>query len=856
MQEKLQLLKQLQQKWQDYWKIDFLIEHGFKRQKCKKCGRYFWSVVEQDYCNDAGCVGYTFLDKSYANAKLDYVETWQAIKNFFVKNGHVALLSYPVVCRWFPGLSFTLASIVAFQRKTNDATVFEFPANPLIIPQFCLRFNDIDKVGLTGRHATSFVMIGQHSLYDGKQGYWKENAVELDYRMLTEVFKIKPEHITFKEDAWLGAGAFGYSLEYFVGGLELGNCVFTEFLGTPEQFTVMKQKVIDMGAGLGRFTWLMQRTLTQYDVVYANTLKLLKKLVNYDEHSQIYTSFLKKLSSIELDTVNFSDALKKIGISTSEYKQHILPLQAIYSIADHLRSLILAIDDYALPNNTGGGYNLRVLFRRIFNFMHALNIEIDLHKLVELELKLIAKFKQINEGTLDRFIELFEIEQKKFNETRNKLANLIVKVIEKKKAENSAVITGNELLELYQSKGIQPELLREYALKNNIQLNTTEFYELLETIKKKKIQAKQEWQEWLEHINKHIKLEPTQILFYEKPMIKQFKASIVAINHKLNAVVLDKTAFYAESGGQIADTGIISNGKTTAKVIDVKKYNNVIVHFVNSTEGLTQHDEVNCSIDADRRLSIMKHHTSVHIINYACRQVLGNHVWQTGSAVSDEKASLDITHYKQISDDQRQQIEAIANKVINDAIDVTTEILPRPTAEKQYGFRIYQGGAIPVEELRIVKIDNLDIEACGGTHLSNTSEAGMIKIVSIDKIADNTYRLVFVAGEKAKQVSNAIASLLEQASALLGVTKQQLPNAIDLLFKKWKKLRKLRKAKKQPSEQDTELLKKQFNSVEAIDATDDILLKQACSVIRTQPEHLIKTINRFLNELEEMQQID
>ena len=231
-----------------YYKVELFAEEGFKRQKCNVCGKYFWSLSDAKRCPDPPCTTYGFIGNSPVKGwERDYVETWKVIEKFFVKNGHESVPSYPTVCRWFPGLYFTIASIVAFQRVAGATPVFEFPANPLVIPQVSLRFSDIPNVGVSGRHYTSFIMIGQHSLYDPakKQGYWKDRCIELDWQLLTKVFRIPPEEISFVEDVWLGPAAFGYSLEYYVRGLELGNAVFTEFLGTPENYRQMDRKIIE-----------------------------------------------------------------------------------------------------------------------------------------------------------------------------------------------------------------------------------------------------------------------------------------------------------------------------------------------------------------------------------------------------------------------------------------------------------------------------------------------------------------------------------------------------------------------------------------------------------------------------------
>ena len=378
---KEELRKKFSQEPEKYYKVRLFDELGFVRRHCKNCGKFFWTLTDRQVCPDTTCQEYEFIGNSPTKVKLDYVETWNAIEKFFVKNGHASVRSYPVVNRWFPGLYFTIASISAFQRSVMGETVFEFPYNPLIIPQVCLRFNDIPNVGVTGRHSTSFVMIGQHSLYDGKNGYWKDRCIDLDFKLLTEIFKIDPREISFVEDVWVGPNAFGYSLEYFVRGLELGNAVFTEFLGTPDKYTIMKDKIIDMGAGLERFAWLINATPTSYDSIFGPVIDKLKTKIQYDK--ELFFKYSKVAGNIDLENVrNFIDVKKKISqqlnVNFKELLEKTQQIEAAYAICDHSKTLLYAINDGLLPSNVGGGYNLRVILRRALSFIEEFDLDIDL----------------------------------------------------------------------------------------------------------------------------------------------------------------------------------------------------------------------------------------------------------------------------------------------------------------------------------------------------------------------------------------------------------------------------------------------------------------------------------------------
>src|SRR6185312_4888202 len=224
-------------------------------------------------------------------------------EEYFHSNGHSIIRRYPVVCRWRNDLYFTIASIIDFQRVSEGKVIFELPANPLVVPQMCLRFNDIENVGLSGRHYTGFCMIGQTCNADAPGGYWKDKCIDLDYGMLTQGLGIKPEEITFVEDVWMGAGAFGYSLEYFVRGLELGNAVFTEFEGNENNYHAMPNKIIDMGAGLERFSWITMGTPTSYDCCFGPVLEKLRDITGIDNNSQILSQYFATISS-KLNSTN------------------------------------------------------------------------------------------------------------------------------------------------------------------------------------------------------------------------------------------------------------------------------------------------------------------------------------------------------------------------------------------------------------------------------------------------------------------------------------------------------------------------------------------------------------------------
>ena len=727
--DKNQILKEFSSDPDKYYNVKLFQEQGFVRKSCSKCGRFFWTLdAGRTLCPDDGTDTYSFIGEPPTSKRFDYTQSWKQVEEFFVKNNHTSVSRYPVVCRWRDDLYFTIASIVDFQRIMGSKVVFEFPANPLIVPQTCLRFKDLENVGVTGRHFSSFCMIGQHSVPDNK-GYWKDECVDLDYRLLTDQFGIKKEEVVFVEDVWAGGGSFGPSLEYFVRGLELGNAVFTEFQGELGQHTTLDQRVIDMGAGLERFAWITMGTPTAYDCCFGPINEKLFNKIGIDSDSEILRKYFTEIAK-EID--HYDDlnevrrlAIKNAGISDSQLTKMITPMEGMYLIADHLRTLIFAITDGALPSNVGGGYNLRMMLRRINATVSKLNLKLDIDDLIDTHIDYLKDtYPELNEKRED-VKEILKIESARYEESKGQMKKKAEKIREK------GTPTVDELITFYESDGITPEYLKEVDAIAEV---PSSFYSKLSDLhqseKKKAITELP-----LE------KLPETETLFYkDDPM--EFEAKVLKVFD--DQVVLDKTSFYARGGGQEPDHGSIAG----FEVVDVDKHADIIVHKLKGgipNEG----DIVQCKVDATRRSNITKNHTSTHIINTSARSVLGSWVWQHSAFKDDDHARLDITHHSSLNDQQVKQIEDAANKMIKDNYPVKIEYFDRGTAEQQYGFRIYQGGVVPVKSVRIVSIEDKDIEACGGTHVKKTGDIELIKITKTKRIQDGVVRLEFVSGPNA-----------------------------------------------------------------------------------------------------------
>ncbi len=728
--DKREILKEFSSDSDRYYKVGLFEEQGFSRKSCSKCGRFFWTLDSgRNLCPDDADDTYSFIGDPPTTKRFDYTQAWKEVESFFVKNGHSPVSRYPVVCRWRDDLYFTIASIVDFQRVMGSKVVFEFPANPLIVPQTCLRFKDLENVGVTGRHFSSFCMIGQHSI-PNSQGYWKDKCVDLDFRLLTEQFGIKKEEIVFVEDVWAGGGSFGSSLEYFVRGLELGNAVFTEFQGELGRHTTLDQKIIDMGAGLERFAWITMGTPTAYDCCFGPINQKLFEKIGIDSESEILRKYFTEIAKAFENFDDLNDvrrhAIKQSGLTEEQINKTITPLEGMYLIADHLRTLIFAISDGALPSNVGGGYNLRMMLRRINGTINRLNLKLDIDDLIDTHIDYLKETYPELDSKREDVKKILKIESGRYEESKTRMKKIADSIKQKERTP-----TVDELITLYESDGVTPDFLKEVDAISEI---PSSFYSKLSDLhqseKKKGIEKLP-----LEG------LPETDTLFYkDDPM--EFEAKVLKVFG--DYVVLDRTSFYARGGGQEPDHGTIAG----FEVIDVDKHADIIVHKLQGGAP-KKGEDVTCKIDKTRRTNITKNHTSTHILNASSRGVLGSWVWQHSAFKEDDHARLDITHHSSLTDEQVQQIEDAANDMVKKNYPVTIQYFDRGTAEQNYGFRIYQGGVVPVKSVRIVSIEDKDIEACGGTHVKKTREIELIKITKTKRIQDGVVRLEFVSGDMA-----------------------------------------------------------------------------------------------------------
>jgi alanyl-tRNA synthetase len=725
--DKKEILSKFSTDPERYYKVKLFENEGFMRKSCTICKRFYWTIDENRInCPDHSDDTYSFIGNPPTKKRFDYTQAWKEVESFFQKNGHTSVSRYPVVCRWRDDLYFTIASIVDFQRVMGSKVVFEFPANPLVVPQTSLRFKDLENVGVTGRHFSSFCMIGQHSI-PNSQGYWKDECIDLDYRLVTEQFGVDKKEVVFVEDVWEGGGSFGSSLEFFVKGLELGNAVFTEFQGDLSNYRTLDQQIIDMGAGLERFAWITMGTPTAYDCCFGPITSNLIEQTGIDTDSELLVRYFTEIAK---NFERFSDlsevrknAIKSAGLSNEQMDKIITPIEGIYLIIDHIRTLIFAISDGALPSNVGGGYNLRIMLRRIISTMNRLSLKFDINDMIDMQIDYLNDTYPELEETREDVKTIIAIEADRYENSKSRMQKIVSKLNQKP--------TVDDLIRLYESDGVTPDYLKEMKVISDI---PSTFYSKLSELHQSKKQKEQD-QLSLEG------LPETELLYYADDP-KEFDAKVLKSFDQY--VVLDRTSFYARGGGQEPDHGTIEG----FDVVDVSKHGNIVLHELK--EGaIKEGDTVSCVVDSKRRGDITKNHTSTHILNSSSRSILGSWVWQHSAFKEEDHARLDITHHSALTDDEIVKIENLANSVVKKNMSVTIENFDRGTAEQKYGFKIYQGGIVPVKSVRIVSIEDFDIEACGGTHVKKTGEIKLVKITRTKRIQDGVVRIEFVSGDTA-----------------------------------------------------------------------------------------------------------
>ncbi len=692
-------------------------------------------------------------------------EIRQQFLDFFKSKQHQIVPSAPVVPFDDPTLLFTNAGMNQFKDVFLGFGNRDYKR--AADTQKCIRVsgkhNDLEEVGHDTYHHTFFEMLGNWSFGD----YYKEEAITWAWEILTEVWKlpkerlwatvyktddeameiwktktdINPNHIlkfAEKDNFWeMGeTGPCGPCSEIHVNlsddledaslvnagspeCIEIWNLVFIQYNRDAEgKLHELPAKHIDTGMGFERICAVLQ-----------------KKKSNYD--TDVFSPIISKISE-----------LAKIPYDTEENQ---IPMRVI---ADHIRTLSFAIADGAVPGNEGRGYVLRRILRRAARYGRKLNLHKPfMYKLVQVLVDTMGSvFPEIKERQ-NHIEKIIKAEEESFNNTLDRGIELFEKFAAKAEKSKEKIIQGEDVFLLYDTYGFPVDLTNVMARERNLSIDENKFNELMSGQKSKAREASKEKFASVEVSNINLddfnlaSDEKTEFLGYE---IFSTEAKIVGLKKvdENDFVILDKTPFYVEAGGQIDDFGTIEIDGKKLNVIDVLKISDKIIHVVENPENINLESgkSVKVEVDEKRRWDIMRNHSATHLLHAALRKILGTHVHQSGSYVGPDRLRFDFSHYAKLSENEIEQIENIVNEQIRASVELFHHREIHFEKAKNMGALMFFGDKYG-DKVNVVQFGTLSMEFCGGTHVKNTAQIGLFKIINESSIASGVRRIEAVTGK-------------------------------------------------------------------------------------------------------------
>jgi alanyl-tRNA synthetase len=840
------------------YQLEYFEEEGFSRLTCRECGDHFWTLDEsRETCGEPPCDEYGFIDDPGFDDEYSMAEMRETFLSFFEERGHERVDPYPVAAnRWRDDVLLTQASIYDFQPHVTSGASPP-PANPLAVSQPCIRMQDIDNVGKTGRHTMAFEMMGHHAFnadegtdyaYEGEV-YWKDQCVAYCMDLLEEVGAPR-EAVTLIEDPWVGGGNAGPAFEVIYKGLELATLVFMQFEQDPDgefemkdgnTYSRMDRRVIDTGYGLERWTWMSQGTPTVYEAVYPEMIDFLTDNagLDYDEREEDIVRRAAELAGhMDIDEVEDIEAARDtiaeaLGVDTAELRALVEPREEVYAIADHCRTLAYMLGDEIVPSNVGTGYLARMVLRRTKRLVDSVGVDAPLDELVDMQAD------RLGYENRDTIRDMVRTEVEKYRETLDR-GGRRVRQLADEYAERDAPIPVEELIELYDSHGIQPDMVEEIATERGVAVEVPDdFYARVADRHGGEPVATDADHPYADRL---AELPDTDRLYYDDQGRLEFEAVVLEVFERDDDrydVVLDQTMFYPEGGGQPPDHGWLSTDDLTAAVSDVQTVDGTVVHTCDADPG--KGEFVRGQVAATRRRRLMRHHTATHIVVHSAREVLGDHVRQAGAQKGTQSSRIDVAHYDSVTREEVKAIEHRANDVVRANTPVTQEWPDRHEAEAEHGFDLYQGGIPTGETIRLIHVAE-DVQACGGTHVARTGDIGTIKILGTERVQDGVVRITFAAGDAAVQATQDTGDALYEAAETFDVSPEEVPDTAARFFEEWKERSKT-----------IEDLKRQLAEVRASGAADgeEVEVGDTLAVVRrldADMEELRATANALVDD--------
>lgn len=708
--------------------------------------------------------------------------------SFFESKGHLRHESYSLVPENDKSLLLINAGMAPLKKFFTGES--EPPRHRMTTCQKCIRTPDIERVGITARHGTFFEMLGNFSFGD----YFKEEAISWAWEFVTEVLEMPKDKlwVTIYEnddeafDIWnkkigvpedkivrlgkednfweIGSGPCGPDSEiHFDRGPEFGcgkptcrpgcdcdrfmefwNLVFTQFDSDGKgNYERLAHPNIDTGMGLERIACIMQGVNNLFEV---DTVQ----------------NIIKAISD-------------RAEVKYGEDKKSDISLRVI---ADHTRASTFLISDGVMPSNEGRGYVLRRLIRRACRHARLLGIKgafiADIAEVVAGENR--TAYPILTEK-LDYIKKVIGMEEARFDATIENGLSLLDDVMEKAKKEGKTKLSGEDVFKLSDTYGFPLDLTREIASENSLEIDEEGFGEKLAEQKKRAREARAKlggigWDGDL--LSFFDKSKKTLFEGYTK---SETEAKILAIidaetNEPVDMsadnfiIITDKTVFYGEGGGEVGDTGYISTENGKARVVDTKKTDGIYLHICETVSGSFQTgDNVKMELDKERRAAISRNHSATHLLDAALRRVLGDHIQQAGSYVSDSVARFDFTHFSAVTPEELKKVELLVNEKILEAIDVTADEMDIENAKKSGAIALF--GEKYGARVRVVRMGDFSSEFCGGAHVTNTGKIGLFKIISESSVAAGTRRIEAVTGFEAYKLLCSKTDIVSKTMAAL-----------------------------------------------------------------------------------------
>lgn len=715
--------------------------------------------------------------------KLGMNELRKEYLNFFgSKKNHTVLKSFSLIPEDDESLLLINAGMAPLKKYFTGEK--KMKNNRATSSQRCIRTGDIERVGITERHGTFFEMLGNFSFGD----YFKREAIHWAYEFLTvnleidknllwvsvyenddEAFDIWHDEIGIAKDRilrfgkednfWeLEVGPCGPDSEIFVDRgiekavdendnkpgndnsdrfMEVWNLVFTQFnKNANKEYIPLAHPNIDTGMGLERMAMVLQNKDNIFEVdVNQNIIKEIEELSN------------------------------------KKYKENKKDDISIRVIADHAKAMTFMVSDGIQPSNEKRGYVLRRLIRRAFRHGKLLGIEGEfLSSIVDC---VIYSYKvEYDELTKNRekIINIIEKEEENFQKTIDSGLDILNSYIKELKENNKDILRGKDAFKLYDTYGFPLDLTKEILDENDLKVDTKEFDEYMENQRNLARNARKSDAGWsLESINVD-EFKQTEFVGYENFGINtniiglfdnKEKVNFIKKDHK-GIIVSDKTSFYAEGGGQVADTGFIITDNAKARVYNVQKKKDVILHYVEVEEGKLESCNALFKVNKERRLDITRNHTATHLLDQALRNLLSDEVKQAGSLVDEYKLRFDFTYPNALTKDEIKKIEDEVNEKIREQLPVKKEIMSYKESEKLGAIGLFEDKY--KDMVRVVSVSDYSKELCGGCHVNNSSEILMFKIIQESSAASGIRRIEAITGKKVYEYLNKNIELINSIS--------------------------------------------------------------------------------------------